>query len=880
MKKVSFILLTLAGISGLHLTSCANQESMVQDSTINDEWELFAASTTDAEDSTISTSQFAPSNAENIKLPATVLSGLRQNGHFEDLYFNMGLKKIDKKPFSKPWWYRKELTLEQSGADLNYQLIFEGLNYKADLWINGQKISGPGQMEGAFGVYQFNVTPLLTEGKNIIAVKVFPPQKGDLTLGFVDWNPEAPDGNMGLWRGVRLKTTRSIALSHPNVRSSVNTQTLEEATLTVSVFTKNLTDSPQKTVLKAVLLNSSFSKTIQLKPGEEKEVFFESEEFPELQISNPQLWWPNNMGDQPLHQLKITSTTNHHISDISQTRFGIRQIEDYFTDEGHRGFKVNGKKFLVKGGGWVDDMLLADNDEKVKAQIDYVKQMNMNTIRLEGFWGNNNTLYNYCDEQGIMLMTGWSCQWEWEGYCGRPEGRYMSVYPEEYERESAAYRQQVLRTRSHPSMLLWTYGSDKLPHPDLEAILNRHMTEIAPDAPVVTTCRGVEVGGHQNTSEISGPSGVKMLGPYDWVPPVYWYTDTLYGGAYGFNTETGPGPQIPPIESIKKMLPEKNWWPIDSLWQHHFGRNEFGTIDRYLKAFNARYGESTSLEEFTFKNQMSSYEAIRGMFEAFAVNKYKATGVIQWMLNSAWPEMYWQLYDYYLRPNGAFYGTKKACAPLTPIYNYKDQNVYVNNDYLHEYGELTLSIRIYSSNSEILFSEDHPFSISANQSEKVFDLPDINNLSTTWFLDLRINDETGKELANNFYWLSTKQDVPDFATTTWVYTPTVEFADFSEINQLEPQDLTLSVDKEIRNQKVFFYCTLKNEGEKLAFFNELLANDNNSGDVILPVFWEDNYITLLPGEERTITGSVNKNGLEVENIAIEIKNLNTINIRD
>ena len=882
MRQKKSRLTAILSIVSLTLISCiqANMQQ-AEEIYINNQWQLFPAATNAVSDSIVSTSGFEASDAVNISLPATVLSGLRQNGRYEDIFFNMGLRKVDESLFKSPWWYRKEVTIAEPSPGINYQLILEGINYKAELWINGYEINGSTRMEGAFGIYNHPVTPYLKAGNNTIAIKIYPPQKGDLTLGFVDWNPEAPDKNMGIWRGIRLKKTGSITLSHPSVRSSINTQTLDEADLTVSVFAKNLSDTPLNSTLKTTLLDRTVSKSITLNPGQEKEFFFTPDEFPELKIENPQLWWPNTLGEQPLHSLTIKATTNNNLSDIAETRFGIRQVEDYFTKDGYRGFKINGRKFLVKGAGWVDDMLLADTDEKVKAQINYVKSMNLNTIRLEGFWGKNNTLYDYCDEQGIMLMIGWSCQWEWESYCGRPEGEYMSIYPEEYEREARAYRQQVLRARNHPAMLLWTYGSDRLPHPDLERILNSNMAAIAPDAPVVTTCRGVEVGGHQNTSQISGPSGVKMLGPYDWVPPVYWYTDTLYGGAYGFNTETGPGPQIPPIESIKKMLPEENWWPMDSLWQYHFGRNEFASIERYLKAFNARYGESRSLEEFAFKNQLSNYEAIRGMFEAFAVNKYEATGVIQWMLNSAWPEMYWQLYDYYLRPNGAFYGTKKACAPLTPIFNYKDRYIYINNDLSTSFSDLIISIKVLSINSDVLLEKDIPFTIDKNTVQKAFELPQMQIENKTFFLDLRIKGSSGKELATNFYWLSTQKDKPDFEATTWVHTPTVEFADFKDINHLEQPEITLKVQKEISEQSIQMICTLENKSDKLAFFNELLAVNNTNGEVILPVLWDDNYISLLPGERRTINATIPGENLVPENISIKIKNLQkAINNRD
>lgn len=875
MKKKHLLQMILATTVSLTTHSCNGQKENLSDNHyINDNWELFSANSIQADGEIISKNNFNAGDSYSIQLPATVLSGLRQNGLYPDIFHNMALKRIDQSQFQSPWWYRKTFQITNTGKKLFHHLILEGLNYQGVLWINGQKVADQERLEGAFGIYKLDITPYVREGENTLAIKIYPPKKGDLTLGFVDWNPEAPDKNMGLWRGVKLRTTGHISLDHANVRSDVNTETLDEADLTVSVFATNHSDSRKKTLITANLQNTILTKSITLQPGEKKEVFFKTNDFPELKIKNPELWWPNNLGDQVLHNLTISVSSGNKVLDATSIRYGIREIEDFWTNEGHRGFKVNGEKVLIKGGGWVDDMLLADTDEKVKAQIDYVKHMNLNTIRLEGFWGNNNTLYEYCDQQGIMLMIGWSCQWEWENYCGRPEGEYMSIYPEEYQREATAYRNQVLRARSHPSMLLWTYGSDRLPHPDLEKILNQHMEEIAPDAPIVTTCRGVEVGGHKNTSDISGPSGVKMLGPYAWVSPNYWYTDSMYGGAYGFNTETGPGPQVPPIESLKKMLPRDHWWPIDSMWEYHCGRHEFGSLDRFLNSFNQRYGEANSLEEFTFKNQISSYEAIRGMFEAFAVNKYEATGVIQWMLNSAWPEMYWQLYDYYLRPNGAFYGTRKACSPLSPIYNYKDKNIYVNNVFLEKQENLTLQVKVLNSRSQVVFSSLRDFNIEANNAELILEMPRLKNLTTTYFLDLRIKNKQENDLARNFYWLSTEEDTHNFEETTWVYTPPSGLADLKGINQLEKAKVDLNVKKEILDQQIVFHCTLKNKDEHLAFFNELKIRDKLTQDPILPVFWNENYISLLPGETRTITGRINSKNIVPENAEVILKGFN------
>ena len=160
-----------------------------------------------------------------------------------------------------------------------------------------------------------------------------------------------------------------------------------------------------------------------------------------------------------------------------------------------------------------------------------------------------------------------------------------------------------------------------------------------------------------------------MNGPYDYVPPIYWYADTKNGGAFGFNTETGPGPQVPPVESIKKFIPKDHLWPIDTMWNYHCGGNVFCNLNRYNEAIDNRLGKPAGLEEYVTKAQFINYESMRAMYEAFTSNKYNATGIVQWMYNSAWPKFWWQLYDYYLMPNAAFYGAKKACEPLHIQYN-------------------------------------------------------------------------------------------------------------------------------------------------------------------------------------------------------------------
>jgi len=305
------------------------------------------------------------------------------------------------------------------------------------------------------------------------------------------------------------------------------------------------------------------------------------------------------------------------------------------------------------------------------------------------------------------------------------------------------------------------------------------------------------------------------------VPPVYWWSDTENGGAYGFNTETGPGPQPPPLESVRRMIPEDILWPLDEVWNYHCGRNEFNDMDRYVEALDRRYGPSASVEDFLVKAQTANYEAIRPMFESFAVNRPLTTGLIQWMLNSAWPETYWQLYDWYLMPNGAFYGTQAACQPLNLSYNYDDKTVYAVNDSRFVGDGLKAVVRAFDLESKEIFSQSFELDLPPAGAQPLVSLADLESPTPVWFLDLRLNDGSGEELARNFYWLSTKADVLDYENHKWFVTPTKSFADFTALDGLPEVGLgvTTSIAAGAEGQEV--RVVLENPSEALAFFVEL-----------------------------------------------------------
>jgi len=303
------------------------------------------------------------------------------------------------------------------------------------------------------------------------------------------------------------------------------------------------------------------------------------------------------------------------------------------------------------------------------------------------------------------------------------------------------------------------------------------------------------------------------------------------------------------------MIPENHLWPIDEFWEFHCGLNEFKNLDHYQEAIDQRYGQPDSIEEFVRKAQVLNYELMRPMFEAFRANKDIATGIVQWMLNAAWPKMYWQLYDKYLMPNGAFYAVKKACEPLHLLYNYGDNSIYITNDQFAAFGNLKAIIRVFDINSIEILNETLDIDVGPDSSTKIFELPEFDNISTTYFLDLRLYDENNIEIANNLYWLSTRPDILDYEAKVepWpYYTPSKEFADFTLLNSLPSVKVNIEHRFKAITENTKVTAKLENVSKHIAFFIELKVSGKKSGETILPIFWEDNYISLLPGEKRKI----------------------------
>ncbi|MEA1876079.1 MAG: glycoside hydrolase family 2 TIM barrel-domain containing protein [Bacteroidota bacterium] len=832
---------------------------------ISAQWEIQSSERITLDGKEISSCGYSTNGWYPTSVPSTVLATLVSNKVYKDPYFGTNLKAISEKQFKVPWWYRTEFDLTSDQVNKIVLLSFDGINYLANIWLNGKQIADYKTFNGAFRQIKLDISSSIIPGVNSLAVELIPPKPGDFTIGYVDWNVDPPDRNMGIFRDVSLHFNAGVSIDNPFVETKINSGSSEDAILSLSSELVNHTDKTISGVLHCEFNNIRLKKSITLFPAERAIIVFKSDEFPELNVKNVKYWWPYQLGEPHLYNLELFFNIDNNTSDEYQLFFGIREVEDYINKDGHLGFKINGKKVLIKGAGWTDDLLLQDTHESLEDQISYVKQMNLNCIRLEGFWGKDHKLYDLCDQTGILMMVGWSCHWEHEEYLGKPvDPLYGGVTEaDEIDLISRSWEEQILWLRNHPAIFVWNVGSDMVPHPDLERKYIETFNKYDNTRPYLNSTGGF--GSEQGiitevevVSEISGSSRVKMLGPYAYTPPIYWYTDKKLGGAYGFNTETCPGANVPPLDSIQKMIPSEHLWPIDETWDFHCGKNNFSKLDRIRKAIELRYGSAKDVKDFAFKAQVLNYELMRPMFEAFQVNKHIATGVVQWMLNSALPNMYWQLYDSFLMPNGAFYSTRKACEPLHLAYNYGNNSISIINDHLHPVADHRAYIRIFDLYSNEIFSESIAVNVLEESSSLLMKLPEKLELTDTWFLDLRLYDYSDKQIGNNFYWLSKKNDVLDYEAEfdDWpFYTPSKSYADYTSLHSLEKVIIRVKHQLKMDGERQTLTVWIENPTDQIAFFIYLRISSKEGREAVLPVWWDDNYITLLPREIRVLTAS-------------------------
>ena len=821
MKKIRILLLAAAAVCACTQPSrLENGGNLVLDGP----WQLSRAG--------------GPEHCE-ASVPATVAGALADAGFFgDDLLEGRNYASVDKSIFDDTWVWKTTFAGRPAKGQ-HCELVFDGLNYYADIFLNGWQIASSDTTFGVFIRRAYDVTALL-KGNNDLEVRLRRAQPGDLNIGFVDWNPRPLDESMGIVRPVTLRTVGDVSVEDVFVIPSLDVDTFATADLEVRVKLLNRTAAPVEGTLVLDLEGVGDCRVPFTAPAGETTLSLNPQQAALLHLDHPRVWWSWDLGKPEMYRLAVRAEAGGALSDARTVDFGVRKIESCLTPENYRQFKLNGRDILLKGAGWTDDIFLRDTPEDIARQVAYVKDMNLNLIRFENIWGKDDTVYDLCDREGLLALAGWSCQWEWEDYCGLPETHgYGCINTPETEDLAVAYfRDQVVRLHNHPALIAWLTGSDRIPNPRLEA---RYMEIYGAEEYRPYVCSA------KNLESTAGWSGTKMEGPYEYVAPDYWYLDKNAGGAFGFNTETGIGANLPQSESLRRMIPEGELWPAGDAWSYHCtaSSSAMNSMEMLSSVIAGQYGEAADFADFVRKAHAVDYDGTRAMFESFRARMPKSTGIVQWMLNSAWPSLYWQLYDWYGVPTAGYYGTKKACEPLQLIFDYADRKVYAVSEY-PETRELTATVQVFDALSRLIGEETLTVSLDYRSSEPVFNLKRYDG--RPHFVALSLATPDGKPVSDNFYCIPAKGTEYVWNKTNWYLTPITRQPDLGFAFAQAPAEVELSVTPGEGEYTV----TLANKSQVIAYMNVLKARDA-AGRLVVPAFWSDNFFPLLPGQTKTVT---------------------------
>ncbi len=841
---------------------------------LRDHWALRSSAEVAVPPEILASTAFTPEHWRQTRVPATVLAAQVAGGEFKDIFSADNLRKLPgmtaaadgtkTSPYSTSWWYRTEFRLPPEFKQRKVWLHFNGINTKANVWLNGKRLADARQVAGAFRLFELYATALVEQDRpNVLAVEVFPPTDDDFAINLVDWIPTPPDQNMGLWREVFLTASGPVRLRHPSVFTHFPDATLDRADLTVRTELYNDTAASVEGTLRASFDHVTLEQKVALAPGEHRPVLFTPESYPQLRIAHPEVWWPAGWGEQKLHELTMQFDIAGTTSDAQTATFGVREITaelhgesprmggvfnnngeftDIKTDERPLLLRVNHRPILIRGGGWCPDMLMRSSPERIRAEFRYLVDMHLNAIRLEGKLESDD-FFDLADRMGILILAGWCCGDRWEHWSAWKPNDYTIAYE--------SLRTQILRLRHHASVALWMNGSDNHPPADVETAYRQILADAGWPNPAISSATSMP-------TTVSGSTGVKMTGPYDYVPPGYWLLDqSHFGGAFGFNTETSPGAAIPDLGSLRKFLPAEKLWPVNDLWNLHAGAGNLNNnITHFRESMDAIYGPPAGLDDFLRKSQAMDYDGERAMFEAYARNKYRSTGVIQWMLNNGWPSIVWHLYDYYLQPAAGYFGTKKACEPLHIQYSYDDRSVVVVNGLLRDVPNLTAEATLYDFDLHPLFTYKARLTSVADSVQKIVTLPHDNLTTDVTFVRLTLADDTGRLVSTNFYWLPRAPSTFDWsheqAKLHPYYTAVRDYEDLTQLNRLPPVRLEAQAAARHDRDGETVAVTVSNPSAHLALQVHLSLVREHDGEEVLPVRWEDNYFALLPGETRTV----------------------------
>ena len=819
-------------------------------------WQLQDVAKVPENGAQVASAEFKTAGWYKATVPGTVLTSFVNDGIYPDPIYgeNNRPESIPESLSRTSYWYRTEIAVPPSYAGHHVWLNFDGINYSSEIWVNGKQI---GSTKGAFIRGKFDISDLVKPGsKAVLAVLVSPQphpgishehtlrnglgKNGGITaidgptflstIGW-DWIPAIRDRDTGIWQKVYLSASGPVLVKDPLVVTDLPLPKTDSSDVTVQATVENVTDQPQKGLLKGTIGTIAFQKAVEIPAHGSQKVSFDAKDTPVLHMEHPKLWWPNGYGPQNLYKLHLAFVENTRPSDEQDVTFGVRKLTYSVPDSENLTISVNGVRVFIRGGNWgLDEALKRIPRERLDAEIHMHQIANLNLIRNWVGQSTSEDFYELCDKYGILL-------WD-EFFQPNPSD---GPDPTDLDTYMANVRDKILRYRNHPSIAVWCARNEGFPPKEIDDRLRVLMAELEPAR-------------RYQPSSTSG-AGVRSHGPYYWRTPREFYkiTDDF------FKTETG-SVSVPTLESIHGMMPQKDWEVIGDDWAEHDLAKGAQQGDKYPLELAARYGKVANLADFVRKAQLMNYEAFRAMYEGRNAQLFHpATAVITWMSHPAQPSFVWQLYHYDLEPNSSLFAVRSAGEMQHIQYNEANGNLQVINNKPEALENATAHVTIYNLDGTVAAQHETPVNAPASLATTLGPVEFPANVSKVHFLKLDLNDATGKTISSNFYWLGSS-DAPD---------------DLTDLNKLAPVTLEGKVARADVAGKCRITVTLHNTSHEVALMAHVQLRREKSGVRVLPVFYDGNYVSLVPGESRTIHMDADMKELQGENALVVLDGWNT-----
>ncbi len=833
----------------------------------------------------------------HVRVPSTVLTGLVANNIYPDPYNGMNNMLIpdasdefnkkynleqyshlpnDPNPWKKPYWYRTTFDVPASDNGRCFQLIFKGINYRAGVWLNGRLIADSTRMAGMFAQYSLDVSNHIKAGeKNILAVKIYPLDypglpdteqlkamgdffmnggpTGDIgknvtmacSVGW-DWVPPARDRNMGIWLPVYLRTSGGVTIGNPRIMTEFpgdQDTTLAKLSLSMTLFNHTGKDENGNLTVKISPENFKgesfqFSKSVSVRKNAGTVVELNGANTSELNVASPSVWWPNGYGKANLYRIRLQFANGAEISDDTTFVFGIRSVASKNVDvKGslRRDFFVNGRRVHLTGGAWVPDFMLNRDSLRYDYELRLCRNANINLVRI---WGGGVTpcdeFFEAADKYGLLV---WSDFW----VTGDTQGEFKGS--PDWPLEGEVFRKNVvstiLRIRNHPSLLVWTGGNEGHARKELYDFMRNSIISLDGTRPFIPSSSGFAKlpEGWQGSWPDNAASGVYSGGPYTWQDPKEYYKKAIAAKDWVFKDETGI-PSQPPYNILPKIIPDLVWdktlpFPLNHTWGYHDAATGNGRYDLYYQEMVRRYGEPSTMEDFSDKMQLMNAIGYQGIFEAAGHKLNDIGGVMLWKLNAAFPSVVWQVYDWYLQPNAGYYFMQNACEPIHIQLNLISNKVTVLNRTYKQQPDLTSEVDLYNLNSELLFHEVKKVDLGPSEVKETSQIGSkLSKEKGIVFVVLTLKDAPGNIVSRNIYWLSSDNNYKQMSEMPET---SIGIRIINEKSDMTDRSWTLQVN---------------NPSEKLAFF--VRPQIISCGEEVLPSLWSKNYFSLAPGESTTV----------------------------